>query len=112
MSKRLPLAPVTGHSGAAAPFLGAQPVAVTFRMFVEIWEPGDPPFRTPRTLGDLKRKYKWDPAASTLTVPHTATEAFTLGADVLAGLPDSTPMRLQMMYGPGVGPTTVPPKQP
>ncbi len=104
MPKRIPLLPVTGLPGFASPFPGGPEVPVRFKMFVEILEPGDPPFERPRTLGDLKRGYRWDSLTSTLRVPHTDRDTFILGPDVLVGLPDSTPMRLQIMYGPGVEP--------
>jgi len=105
MPKTIPLLPVTGLvSVTSPPTPGSAPVQVRVKMFVEILEPGDPPFKRPRTLGDLKRIYRWDAGTSTLRIPHTDRDFFVLGPDVLDGLADSTPMRLQVMYGPGVLP--------
>lgn len=101
MSKRFTLAPITGLKGEASPRPDLPPVPVMFKMFVELWEPGDPPFRRPDTLAEIKRRY-WHPATSTLRIPSGDGE-FTLGPDVLAGLPETTIMRLQIMFEPRGG---------
>jgi len=108
MSRRIPLAPIEGVQGAALHPATGEPIPVRFKLFLEIWEPGDPPMS--RTLADLKRNFEWDEATRTLTVRQSDTEIFTLGPDVLSALPDSTKMRISMMYGPGVGATSQPPR--
>ncbi len=108
MSRRIPLVPREGIKGAALHPTMGEPVAVTFKLFLELWEPGDPPMT--RTLADLKRNFEWNEASGTLTVRQSDNEVFTLGPDVLSALPDSTKMRISMMYGPAVGAASEPPR--
>lgn len=110
MARRIPLAPIAGLPGVEAHPASGTPVPVKLRMFLEIWEPGDPPMK--RTLGDLKRGFKWDAAAGTIRISHGDAGEFTIGPELIGGLPDTTPMRVNVMFGPGVGPDTQPPSTP
>lgn len=104
MPRRVPLSPITGLRGVAPDPKTGELRAVLVKHFLEIWEPGDAPFK--RTLGDLKRNFQWDEATGILRIPFSATEAFTVGPDVLRGLPDTAHVRINSMYGPGVRPET------
>lgn len=104
MPRRVPFHPIEGLPGVTTHPDTGQLVPVRTRKFLEIWEPGDPVFK--RTLGDLKRGFQWDQTTGTLRIPYSATEAFTIGPDVLAGLPDTAHVRVNSMTGPGVLPDT------
>lgn len=108
VSRIVPLAPVTGLLGFGPHPTSGETVPVRLKMFLEIWEPGDPPIK--RTLADLKRNFAWDQSTGALRIKHGNTEAFTIGPEILAGLPDTTPMRVGVVFGPGLRPETIPSK--
>lgn len=104
MPRRVPLSPIGGLPGVAPDPKTGDLRAVLVKKFLEIREPGDPPFK--RTLGDLKRNFQWDERTGTLRIPYSATVVFTIGPDALGGLPDTAHVRINSMFGPGVRPDT------
>jgi hypothetical protein len=67
------------------------PVMITLEG--EIYEPGETLPPRVRTLGDWKRGRYWDALTSSLVI-RVGDGVMTIGPDVLAGLPDSTPVRI------------------
>ena len=64
----------------------------------EILEPDDPPVSNAKTLAEYKASF-WDPNTQALRFPH-GNGAFTIGPDVLRGVPDTAVIVLRWRFVP------------
>jgi hypothetical protein len=68
-----------------------------YTMFVDIYAPDERPTTSVQTLASLKAKETWDPSRTALSW-RLGIGTFTLGPEVLRGLPDSTLIRVRVQH--------------
>jgi hypothetical protein len=86
MSRRFIASPTEGIKGFIEDE-GKQKMG-TYTLYGEVYQPGEVPHPRAMTLAALKAKGNYDPAASSLKIPFLGG-AFTVGPEVIAGLPDT-----------------------
>jgi hypothetical protein len=90
--------PMAGYLGSFTPRATGVPQPTIMYLTGVILEPGDPPVTGAKSLAEHKREH-WDASISSLRI-DVGPNVFTIGPDVLNGIPDQTQVALTYTFVP------------